>query len=101
VLVAWAQTGGTCEIKPGPDAQVMDPLTGKSQLVQESTNGFKTAGHGFTIPDNKEWHTARFRLDVPQFVNGQGYTFALASDGNTSNRYHLQSVEVRKAAKAD
>jgi hypothetical protein len=27
------------------------------KLVYESTNGFKTAGGWYTVPDNKEWHT--------------------------------------------
>lgn len=66
------------------------------KLVYESATGFKTAGHWYTIPDNKEWHTARFRIDDPQFVNYWGYNFALESDGNTFNRYYLRSVEVRK-----
>lgn len=66
------------------------------KLVYESPTGFKTAGHWFTIPDNKDWHTARFRIDDPCFVNYWGYNFALESDGNTFNRYYLRSVEVRK-----
>jgi hypothetical protein len=66
------------------------------KLVYESPTGFKTAGHWFTIPDNKEWHTARFRLEDPQFVNYWGYNFSLESDGNTYNRYYLKSVAVRK-----
>ncbi len=71
------------------------------KLIYESPTGFKTAGHWFTIPDNKAWHTARFRLEDPQFVNYWGYNFALESDGNVFNRYYLQKVEVRKAGKAD
>ena len=66
------------------------------KLVYESTSGFKTSGHWYTVPDNKEWHTVRFRIDDPQFVNYWGYNFALESDGNTFNRYYLRSVEVRK-----
>ena len=54
----------------------------------------------FTVRDNKDWHTATFRLEDPQFVNYWGYNFALESDGNTFNRYYLKSVEVRKLGKA-
>ncbi|MDB6072306.1 MAG: hypothetical protein JWL81_3477, partial [Verrucomicrobiales bacterium] len=66
------------------------------KLIYESTTGIKTAGHWFTIPDNKTWHTATFRLEDPQFVNYWGYNLSLESDGNTYNRYYLKSVEVRK-----
>jgi hypothetical protein len=54
-----------------------------------------------TGPESREWHTVRFRLDDPQFVNYWGYNFALESDGNTYNRYFLRSVEVRKGGQAD
>ena len=53
-------------------------------------------GCWFTIPDNKTWHTANFRLEAPQFVHNWGFNFSLESDGNTYNRYSFQSVEVRK-----
>ena len=33
--------------------------------MSESPTGFKTAGVRFTIPDNKDWQTARFRLETP------------------------------------
>ena len=66
------------------------------KIIYKSPTGVKTAGHLFTIPDNKDWHTARFRLEDPQFVNYWGYHFALVSDGNVFNRYDLKSVEVRK-----
>jgi hypothetical protein len=64
----------------------------------ETPSGFKTASTGwYTIPDNKEWHTVRFRIDDARFVNYWGYNFALESDGNTYNRYLLKSVTVRKS----
>jgi polysaccharide biosynthesis protein PslG len=66
------------------------------KLVYEAPSGFRTAGTWYTIPDNKEWHTARFRIEDPQFVCYWGYNFALESDGNVYNRYYLRSVEVRK-----
>jgi len=69
------------------------------KLVYESTNGFKTAGGWYTVPDNKEWHTARWRIDDPQFVNYWGYNFSLVSDGNQYNRYLIQSVTVTKLDK--
>ncbi len=68
------------------------------KLVYESSTGFKTSGGWFTIPDNQSWHTVRFRIDDPQFVNYWGYNFTLESDGDTYNRYYLKSVEVRKLA---
>ena len=52
------------------------------------------------MPDNKEWHTVRWRIDDAQFVNYWGYNFALESDGNTSiNKYYIRSVTVTKLAK--
>ena len=66
------------------------------KLVYESTTGFKTAGGWYTVPDNKEWHTARWRIDDPQFVNYWGYNFSLVSDGNQYNKYLIQSVTVTK-----
>jgi hypothetical protein len=69
------------------------------KLVYESKTGFKTAGSWYTVPDNKEWHTQRWRIDDAQFVNYWGYNFSLVSDGNVYNKYYLQSVTVRKLAK--
>ncbi len=67
------------------------------KLVYESTTGLKTAKSGwFTVPDNKQWHTVRWQIDDAQFVNYWGYNFALESDGNTFNKYYLQSVAVTK-----
>jgi hypothetical protein len=66
------------------------------KLVYESTRGFKTAGTWYTVPDNKQWHTVRWKIDDPQFVNYWGYNFSLASDGNEYNKYYVQSVTVTK-----
>lgn len=68
------------------------------KLVYESTNGFKTAGNWYTVPDNKQWHTVRWKIDDPQFVNYWGYNFSLVSDGNEYNKYYIQSVTVTKLA---
>ncbi len=69
------------------------------KLVYESTSGFKTAGTWFTVPDNKGWHTARWKINDPQFVNYWGFNFSLESDGNKFNKYYIQSVTVTKLAK--
>ncbi len=66
------------------------------KLVYESTDGFKTAGGWYTVPDNKEWHTVRWQVKDPQFVNYWGYNFALVSDGEKYNKYFIQSVTVTK-----
>jgi len=69
------------------------------KLVYESPTGFKTAGTWYTVPDNKQWHTVTWRIDDPQFVNYWGYNFILESDGDTYNKYYIQSVTVKKLAK--
>lgn len=69
------------------------------KLVYESPSGFKTAGTWYTIPDNKQWHTVKWRIEDPQFVNYWGYNFNLESDGDKYNKYFLQSVTVTKLAK--
>src|SRR4029079_1354802 len=69
------------------------------KLVYESPSGFKTAGNWYTIPDNKEWHTARWKIDDPQFVNFWGSSSSLVSDGNQYNKYYIQSVTVTKLDK--
>lgn len=66
------------------------------KLVYESTDGFKTVGGWFNVPDNQQWHTKRWRIDDAQFVNYWGYNFSLVSDGDVLNRYYLKSVTVRK-----
>ncbi len=68
------------------------------KLVYESTTGFKTAGGWYTVPDNKEWHTVRWQVKDPQFVNYWGYNFSLVSDGEKYNKYFIQSVTVTKQA---
>ncbi len=69
------------------------------KLVYESKSGFKTAGAWFTVPDNRQWHTQRWRIDDAQFVNYWGYNFSLVSDGEVFNKYYLRSVTVRKLEK--
>jgi polysaccharide biosynthesis protein PslG len=66
------------------------------KLVYESARGFKTAGTWYTVPDNKQWHTVRWKIDDPQFVNYWGYNFSLVSDGDQYNKYYIQSVTVTK-----
>ncbi len=66
------------------------------KLVYESASGFKTAGGWYTVPDNKEWHTVRWQIKDPQFVNYWGYNFSLVSDGEKFNMYYIQSVTVTK-----
>jgi hypothetical protein len=66
-------------------------------LIYESTTGLKAAKPGwYTVPDNKTWHTMRWRTDDAQFVNYWGYNFSLSSDGDKFNKYYLQSVTVTK-----
>lgn len=69
------------------------------KLVYESTNGFRTAGTWYTVPDNTRWHTVTWRIDDPQFVAYWGYNFSLVSDGNVYNKYYLRSVSVRKLSR--
>lgn len=66
------------------------------KLVYESTDGFKTAGGWYTVPDNKQWHTVKWTIDDPQFVAYWGYNFSLVSDGDVFNKYYIQSVTVTK-----
>ena len=66
------------------------------KLVYESSNGLKSSGGWYTVPDNKEWHTVRWQIKDPQFVNYWGYNFALVSDSEKYNKYYIQSVTVTK-----
>lgn len=66
------------------------------KLVYESTDGFKTAGNWYTVPDNKKWHTVKWTINDAQFVSYWGYNFSLVSDGNVYNKYYVQSVSVTK-----
>jgi hypothetical protein len=65
------------------------------KLVYESTYGYKNLGW-YTVPDNKAWHTMKWRIDDAQFVSKWGYNFSFDSDGNQYNKYYIQSVTVRK-----
>lgn len=65
------------------------------KLVYESTDGFKNLGW-YTVPDNKEWHTMKWKVTDAQFVNMWGFNFSLDSDGNQYNHYYIQSVAVTK-----
>ncbi len=69
------------------------------KLIYESTSGLKSAKGWFTVPDNQQWHTVRWRIADAQFVNYWGYNFAFESDGNQYNKYYLQSVTVTKLGK--
>ena len=68
------------------------------KLVCEITTRFKTAGGWYTVPDNKKWHTVKWRINDPQFVNYWGYNFALVSDGDMYNKYFIQTLTVTKLA---
>lgn len=65
------------------------------KLVYESTSGYKDLGW-YTVPDNKNWHTAKWKITDAQFVGMWGYNFLLNSDGNTFNKYYIQSVTVTR-----
>jgi hypothetical protein len=65
------------------------------KLVYESTSGYKNLGW-YTVPDNKEWHTVKWRITDDEFVSMWGYNFSLDSDGNQYNKYDIQSVTVKK-----
>ena len=59
----------------------------------------KTAQRGwYTVPDNKEWHTVKWKIEDAQFVNYWGFNFALESDGQQFNKYYIQSMTVTKLA---
>ncbi len=68
------------------------------KLVYESTSGYKDLGW-YTVPDNKKWHTLTVKIADAQFVSMWGYNFLLNSDGNTFNKYVIQSVTVSKLDK--
>lgn len=65
----------------------------KLTLTYESTSGYKKA-EPYDVPDNKEWHTAKWRIDDAQFVSQWAYNFTL-----NSGKYSIQSVTVTKLAK--
>lgn len=59
-------------------------------LTYESTAGYKRA-EPYDVPDNKAWHTAKWRIDDAQFVSQWAYNFLL-----NSGKYSIQSVTVTK-----
>lgn len=65
------------------------------KLVYESTKGYKSLGW-YTVPDNKQWHTIKWKITDPQFVNMWGYNFSLNSDGPKFSKYYIKSVKVTK-----
>ncbi|MGC9942195.1 MAG: hypothetical protein ABSE48_10190 [Verrucomicrobiota bacterium] len=65
------------------------------KLNYESSSGYKNFGW-YTVPDNKEWHTVKWKITDAQFVSMWGYNFSLDSDGNLYNKYDIQSVTVTK-----
>ncbi len=64
------------------------------KLTYESTKGYKNLGW-YTVPDNKDWHTMKWKIDDAEFVGKWGYHFSLDSDGNKFNKYLIQSVTVK------
>jgi len=50
----------------------------------------------YTVPDNNEWQTVKWKINGVQFMNYWGYNFALESDGNKLNKYFIQNVTVAK-----
>jgi len=65
------------------------------KLTYESTGGFKNLGW-YTVPDNRSWHTVKWKITDAQFVGMYGFNFSLVSDGNTYNRYDIKSVTVTR-----
>jgi hypothetical protein len=65
------------------------------KLNYESTSGYKNFGW-YTVPDNKEWHTVKWKITDAEFVSKYGFNFSLDSDGNQYNKYDIQSVTVTK-----
>lgn len=65
-----------------------DPAT--LNLEYESTAGYKKA-EPYPVPDNTEWHTAKWRIDDAQFVSQWAFNFRL-----NSGKYCIQSVTVTK-----
>ena len=76
----------------------VEPEEGKwdwEALDRQMRYGFRNCGW-YTVPDNKQWHTARWTIRDAQFVNYWGFNFSLNSDGNLYNKYFIQSVTVTK-----
>ena len=62
-------------------------------LTYESTGGYKNAEKQ-EVPDNKEWHTLKWKIEDAQFVSQWAYNFSL-----NSGKYYVQSVTVTKLDK--
>ncbi|CAN5409750.1 hypothetical protein BH10PLA1_BH10PLA1_09870 [soil metagenome] len=70
-----------------------DGKPAKLSVDYESVNGMtKTAP--YEIPDNKEWHTAKWTIKDSQFVSMYGFNFRI--DKGT---YYMQSVTITKLDK--
>lgn len=66
------------------------------RLTYEAPNGpscYKTAAP-YQVPDNQQWHTAKWKIDDAQFVGQWAYSFTLAPGS-----YLLQSVTVTRLDK--
>jgi hypothetical protein len=48
------------------------------------------------IPDNKQWHTVKWKIADAQFVGMYGFNFTFNSDGDRYNKYAIQNVTVTK-----
>ena len=66
------------------------------KLKYESTSGFKISGGWYTVPDNQEWHTVKYKITDAEFNSMWAFNFSLDSDGNQNNKYDIQSVTVTK-----
>jgi hypothetical protein len=64
------------------------------KMNYESTNGFKST-NWYTVPDNKDWHTATWTVTDAEFVSMWGYNFSFDSNGN----YFIKSVTVTKLSR--
>lgn len=62
----------------------------KLTLEYESTGGYKKA-EPYDVPDNAEWHTARWQINDAQFVSSWAFDFRF-----NSGKYCVQSVTVTK-----
>ncbi len=67
----------------------------KLTLTYESTSGYKKA-EPYDVPENKdkEWQTAKWKIDDAQFVSQWAYNFTL-----NTGKYYVQSVTVTKFGK--
>ena len=67
-------------------------------LKYESTSSNNKSCGWYTVPEGKAWTKKTWRIDDARFVSMYGFNFALDSDGNTYNKYEIQSVTVTKLA---